>query len=83
MATQRQRPEQPLRKYVKFHSPNGSFSRTLSSSDWKLLGAEGAPSGTTWDAGNGFRVLREEIPLEDWQLEEYLKQDRSLVLVEE
>lgn len=80
---QNQRPEQPLRKYVKFNSPNKFHERSLSGADWKMLGAEGEPEGTTWNAANGFRVLREEIPLEDWQLEDYLKQDRSLVLVEE
>lgn len=80
---QRQRPEHTPRKYVKFNSPNQSMERSLSGADWKLLGAEGEPKGTTWSEANGFRVLREDIPLEDWQLEEYLKQDRSLVLVEE
>ena len=83
MAAQKQRPVHTPRKYVKFNSPNGSLERSLTGADWKLLGAEGDPEGTTWNAGNGFRVPREDIPLADWQLEDYLKQDRSLVLVEE
>lgn len=74
---------EPPRKYVRYKAVHSFQERTIRSQDWKLLGAEGEPTDTVWNAANKFRVLREDIPLDDELLEEYLKQDRQLVVVEE
>lgn len=70
------------RQYVQFLAEYSFQERVISRKDWAKLGAE-STKDTVWNKANGFRVPREDIPLSDEQLADYLKVDPQLRLVEE
>lgn len=71
--------KQPVRMYVVYEGMLDE--RSIAKADWERLGVENAVD-TTWNRDNNFQIPRDELPLDDEQLAEYLRRDRSLRLVE-
>lgn len=71
----------PAKQFVVWGNVFNFQRRVLEAKDFKAMGAESGKR-LVWDQSNGWRVPREEVPLDDDQLATLLDGDDKFKLVE-